>query len=117
MHFLSWRLVGRQCCALLLWDRRVELTDKPKKRKSKAVPLVLRPGRPPRQAAAPARPTAAKRRKKASPKVVRARKLQGQYLGALKSLTGTDRAKVKTVAKEKGVAEALKLAASLKPTT
>ncbi len=57
---------------------------------------------------------AAKKAKKATPKVARARKLQGQYLGALKSLKGADRAKVKAVAKEKGVAEAVKLAAGMK---
>jgi hypothetical protein len=72
------------------------------------------PGRPPKSAAAPARPTVAKKMKKASPKVVRARKLQGQYLGALKSLTGADRAKVKAVAKTKSVAQAVKLALTLK---
>ena len=59
--------------------------------------------------AAPARKAA-----KASPKLARARKLQGQYLGALKSLGDSEKAKVKAVAKDKGVAEALKLAASLK---
>jgi hypothetical protein len=52
--------------------------------------------------------------KKATPKVARARKLQGQYLGALKSLKGADRAKVKAVAKDKGVAEAVKLALGMK---
>ena len=57
---------------------------------------------------------AAKRAKKTTPKVARARKLQGQYLGALKSLKGADRAKVKAMAKEKGVAEAVKLAAGMK---
>ena len=41
-------------------------------------------------------------------------KLQGKYLGALKSLTGANRAKVKAVAKEKGVATAVKMALSLK---
>ena len=60
------------------------------------------------------RPAAAKKAKKATPKVARARKLQGQYLGALKSLKGADRAKVKAVAKDKGVAEALKLATGIK---
>jgi hypothetical protein len=55
-----------------------------------------------------------KKAKKATPKVARARKLQGQYLGALKSLEGADRAKVKQTAAEKGVAEAVKLAQSLK---
>ena len=61
-----------------------------------------------------ARPAVAKKAKKATPKIKRARKLQGQYLGALKSLTGADRAKVKQTAAEKGVAEAVKLAVSMK---
>jgi hypothetical protein len=58
-----------------------------------------------------ARPAAAK---KVTPQVKRARKLQGQYLGALKSLTGADRARVKQTAAENGVAEAVKLAAGMK---
>jgi len=61
-----------------------------------------------------AKPAAAKKVKKPTPKVKRARKLQGQYLGALKSLTGADRAKVKAVAKEKGVAVAVKIALGMK---
>ena len=61
-----------------------------------------------------AKPAAAKKVKRATPKVKRARKLQGQYLGALKSLTGADRARVKQTAAEKGVAEAVKLAAGMK---
>jgi hypothetical protein len=61
-----------------------------------------------------AKPVAANTAKRTTPKVLRARKLQGQYLGALKSLTGVDRARVKQTAKEKGVAEAVKLAMSLK---
>jgi hypothetical protein len=64
--------------------------------------------------AKPAAAKVVKKAKKASPKVARARKLQGQYLGALKSLAGADRAKVKQVAKEKGVADAVKLALTLK---
>jgi hypothetical protein len=52
--------------------------------------------------------------KRTTPKVARARKLQGQYLGALKSLAGADRARVKKTAAEKSVAEAVKLAQSLK---
>jgi hypothetical protein len=64
----------------------------------------------------PASAVTAKPRKasKASPSVARARKLQGQYLGALRSLSGADRSKVKQVAAEKGVADAVKLALSLK---
>ena len=61
-----------------------------------------------------AKPATPKKAKKTTPKVARARKLQGQYLGALKSLKGADRAKVKKTAAEKGVAEAVKLARSLK---
>ena len=61
-----------------------------------------------------AKPVAAKRVKRVTPKVKRARKLQGQYLGFLKSLKGADRAKVKQLAKDKSVAEAVKLARSLK---
>lgn len=64
--------------------------------------------------AAAAKPETAKKAKRMTPKVMRARKLQGQYLGALKSLAGADRAKVKQAAKDKGVAEAVKLAMSLK---
>jgi len=55
-----------------------------------------------------------KQTRKATPKAARARKLQGQYMGSLKSLTGADRERVKQTAKDKGVAEAVKLALSLK---
>jgi hypothetical protein len=66
--------------------------------------------------AEPSAPKAGKARKpmKMSPKLARARKLQGQYLGALRGLVDADKAKVKQVAKDKGVPEALKLATSLK---
>jgi uncharacterized membrane protein YccC len=70
-----------------------------------------------RKAAAPAsaaKAWPAKTAKKATPKAARARKLQGQYMGSLKSLTGSDRERVKQTAKDKGVAEAVKLALSLK---
>ena len=66
------------------------------------------------QAAGTNAATPKKKMKMTTPKVARARKLQGQYLGALKSLTGADRAKVKKTAAEKGVAEAVKLAQSIK---
>jgi hypothetical protein len=56
----------------------------------------------------------AKKAKTASPKVARARKLQGKYLGAMRALSGDDRARVQAVAKDKGVAEAVKLAMTLK---
>jgi len=82
-------------------------------------PTKRGPGRPKRLVASaamptPARPAPQRKAPKATAKLIRARKLQGQYLGALKSLGATDKAKVKAVAKEKGVPEALKLAASLK---
>jgi hypothetical protein len=60
------------------------------------------------------KPAAPKKAKRVTPKVKRARKLQGQYLGFLKSLAGADRARVKQTAAEKGVAEAVKLARSIK---
>jgi hypothetical protein len=61
-----------------------------------------------------ARPVTPKKTKKVTPKVTRARKLQGKYLGALKSLKGADRAKVKETAAEQGVAQAVKLAKTMK---
>ena len=61
-----------------------------------------------------AKPATAKKAKTATPKAARARKLQGQYMGALRSLKGAARAKVKAVAKDKGVAEAVKLALGMK---
>ena len=87
--------------------------------KHKDVPKAkIKKYRAARKAKAGAAPVAnaAKARKapKASPKLARARKLQGQYLGALKSLGEADKAKVKALAKDKGVAVALKLAKSLK---
>jgi hypothetical protein len=66
--------------------------------------------------AKPAAAKAVKARKpmRMSPKLARARKQQGQYLGALRGLADADKGKVKQVAKDKGVPEALKLALSLK---
>lgn len=64
--------------------------------------------------AAKAAPVAGKRKLKLSAKGLAARKLQGQYLGLLRGLGPGPRARVKKVAREKGVAEALKFAASLK---
>lgn len=61
-----------------------------------------------------AKPAAPKKAAKVTAAVKRARKLQGQYLGSLKSLAGADRARVKQMAKDKGVADAVKLAQSLK---
>ncbi|MGD0835691.1 MAG: hypothetical protein ABSB49_03490 [Polyangia bacterium] len=78
-------------------------------------PRKGRPGRPAKQAAAPVAPVAApkaaaKKVRRVTPKVMRARKLQGQYLGALRALSAADKAKLKAVAKEKGVAAAVKMA-------
>jgi hypothetical protein len=74
------------------------------------------PGRP-KKALAPAM-APGKRGKRKAPKataaLVRARKLQGQYLGALRGLSPADRAKVKSLAKAKGVPAAVKLALTLK---
>jgi len=62
----------------------------------------------------PVAPIPGKRKLKLSAKGLAARKLQGQYLGLLRGLGPGPRARVKKVAREKGVAEALKFAASLK---
>jgi hypothetical protein len=56
----------------------------------------------------------AKKVAKTTPRSARARKLQGQCIGALNGLAAGDKVKVKQVAKEKGLAEAVKLAQSLK---
>jgi hypothetical protein len=49
-----------------------------------------------------------------SDKTTAARKLQGRYIGALRSLRPAARARVKKVAREQGVAAAVKLAQSLR---
>ena len=70
------------------------------------------PGRPPGRASG----KVARRRKRKftmTPKARAARKLQGRYLGMLRKLTGSLRTRVKAVAKKKGVASALKIAAKL----
>ena len=51
--------------------------------------------------------------RRAGPGVSRARRLQGQYLGRLRSLKGRNRARVRAVAKKDGVAKALQLANSI----
>ena len=69
----------------------------------------------PAPAARSEKPAAPARRKlRLSAKGLAARKLQGQYLGLLRGLSAGTRLRVKKVAREKGVAEALKFAASLK---
>jgi hypothetical protein len=49
-----------------------------------------------------------------SGKAVAARKLQGKYIGALRGLRPAARTRVKNVAREQGVAAAVKLAQALK---
>ena len=66
------------------------------------------PGRPPGSGRKPGRPPA-----RTTAKLSKARQLQGQYLGSLRRLRGADRARVKKVARDQGVAEAVKLAAKL----
>ena len=53
------------------------------------------------------------KRRALSPAMARARKIQGQYLGALRTLTGDARKKVKALAQSEGVGRALALARSL----
>ena len=52
--------------------------------------------------------------RKLSGKAVAARKLQGKYIGALRGLRPAARARVKSVAREQGVAAAVSLALSMK---
>jgi hypothetical protein len=80
-----------------------------------AAPAAGSSAKPQKAAAAPAgAPVPVKRKLKLSAKGLAARKLQGQYLGLLRGLGPGPRVRVKKVAREKGVAEALKFAASLK---
>jgi hypothetical protein len=68
------------------------------------------PGRPPSSfSIALPRPV-----KKVSRELAAARKLQGQYLGALRGLKPADHAKVKALAHEKGLEAAIKMARSIK---
>jgi len=53
------------------------------------------------------------RKRKLSPEGLAVRKLQGKYLGVLRGLRPVARARVKKVAREKGVAAAIKFASSL----
>ena len=68
-------------------------------------------GRSPGREAKAGKPRA--ERRSLSPAVKRARKVQGQYLGALRSLTGRNRNKVKAIAKKEGVAKAVAAARAL----
>ena len=74
------------------------------------------PGRPPKvpTAPSPAKVSGQKRRVALTPKVVKARRLQGQYLGTIRRLDPAARKRVSALAKEKGVAAALELARSLR---
>lgn len=56
----------------------------------------------------------ARRPARMSPKLARARKLQGQCLGAMRGLKLADRSRVKKLTAAKGVAAGLKLALSLR---
>jgi len=78
-------------------------------------PSKRTPGRPSLTALRmPKAATTSTARGATSSKLAQARQLQGQYLGALRALNEVSKAKVKKLAKEKGVAEALKLAHSLR---
>jgi hypothetical protein len=55
-----------------------------------------------------------RRKARVSRELAAARKLQGQYLGALRGLKPADHARVKALAHEKGLPAAIKLAHSIK---
>jgi hypothetical protein len=73
-----------------------------------AKPVPLEPGQ---SAAANAKP---RRRLNLSPTALATRKLQGKYMGVIRPLPPALRERVKKVAREQGVAEAIKFAASAK---
>jgi aconitase B len=56
----------------------------------------------------------ASKARRLSGKATAARKLQGRYIGALRSLRPADRARVKKMASQEGVGAAVKLALTLK---
>jgi hypothetical protein len=100
-----WRLAGERSARIAAIQREL---DALRAGGAVAAPPRRGPGRPPSaRLEAPPKP---KRKFTMTPKAKAARKLQGQYLGRLRKLTGADRAKVKAVAKQKGVAEAVKAA-------
>jgi hypothetical protein len=74
--------------------------------------FVAAPRKPVRKSSSVARPV--RRPKKVSRELAQARKLQGQYLGALRGLKPADHARVKAVAHEKGLPAAIALAHSIK---
>jgi hypothetical protein len=49
-----------------------------------------------------------------SPKVIAVRKLQGKYLGSMRALQATGRKRVSKVAREQGVAAAIRFAATIR---
>jgi hypothetical protein len=79
---------------------------------STAKPTVAEPTKAAKAAPAVAAP--GKRKLKLTAKGTAARKVQGQYLGLLRGLRPGVRLRVQKVAREKGVAEAMKFASALK---
>jgi len=79
---------------------------------STAKPTVAEPTKAAK--AAPAVEAPGKRKLKLTAKGTAARKVQGQYLGLLRGLRPGVRLRVQKVAREKGVAEAMKFASTLK---
>lgn len=94
----------------------VEMTEADMRRRAFAAvsSVVTAVGGRASAAASPQAPGPAKRPLQLSPKGLAARKLQGQYLGMLRGLSANHRLRVKKVAREQGVAAALKLGNSLK---
>jgi hypothetical protein len=70
---------------------------------------VGRPGRP-RTAASAAKP---RRRRRMSPKTRALRKLQGRYMGLVRGLKATEKARVRAVRENQGMGAAIALASSL----
>ena len=66
-----------------------------------------------RRAARAAKPARRARRAPLSPKVRALRRLQGKYMGYVRRLTATNKAKVRSVREKQGMGAAIKMAQSL----
>ena len=86
-----------------------ERVEEIQKLRDRLASLEMLGGRAPRKG----RPRPAARRK-LSPKTRALRRLQGKYMGSVRSLTAAEKARVKAVREKKGIEAAIRVAASLK---
>lgn len=106
--------VLRSAHATLLLPGMTGFEDSPTLTMAAVAAAGIMPGKAAPSTTAPHAGQPVKRTLKLSPKGLAARKLQGQYLGTLRGLSSANRVRVKKVAREQGVAAALKVASTLK---